>query len=95
MKLLRIVPSSNATKKFDAIFQEDSGKIKKISFGAAGSKTFLETRDEARKAAYLARHRVREDWTKPDNAGSLSRWISWNLPTLTASVADFRRRFNV
>jgi hypothetical protein len=95
MKLIRIVPSSNPDKTYDAIFELDSGKIKKISFGARGAETFLTTRDEARKAAYLARHRVRENWMKPDNAGSLSRWISWNLPTFTASVADFRRRFNV
>jgi hypothetical protein len=36
-----------------------------------------------KKDAYLARHKVNEDWTTPYNAGSLSRWILWNKKTFT------------
>jgi len=25
----------------------------------------------------------------------LSRWILWNLPTKEASIADFKKRFNL
>jgi hypothetical protein len=95
MKLLRVVPSTNPKKKFDAIFEQDTGRTKKVSFGAKGMEDFTTTKDEARKARYLARHRAREDWNKPDSAGALSRWILWNLPTFNASLADYKRRFNL
>lgn len=94
MKLLRIVPSSNPKKKYDAIFEGESGRTKKVSFGAKGMEDYTMHKDMARKERYLARHKAREDWNKPDSAGALSRWILWNQPTFTASVADYKRRFN-
>jgi len=29
------------------------------------------------------------------SAGALSRWILWNKPTIEASKADFKKRFNL
>jgi hypothetical protein len=95
MKLLRVVPSSNPKKKYDAVFEGESGRTKTVSFGAKGMEDFTTHRDEARKERYLARHRPREDWTKADSPGALSRWILWNLPTFTASLADYKRRFKL
>ena len=40
-KLLRIVPSSNKSKKYDAIFMVDD-KEKKVSFGASGYRDYTE-----------------------------------------------------
>lgn len=95
MKLLRIVPSGNPKKKYDAIFENESGRTKKVSFGAKGYEDYTMHKDEARKELYLKRHKAREDWSKPDTAGALSRWILWNLPSFNASVADYKRRFNL
>ncbi len=46
------------------------------------------------KSAYIARHKVRENWNDPMSAGALSRYISWNLPTISASIKDYKKRFN-
>ena len=95
MKLIRVVPSAKAEKKYDAVFQSDNGRNKTISFGAKGYPDFTTSKgkDEERKARYIARHRARENWDKPDTAGALSRWILWNKPTFTESLADYKRRF--
>lgn len=94
MKLLSIKPSTNAGKKYVATFEQDNGRTKTVHFGAAGMTDYTLSRDEERKERYLSRHRSRESWDKPDTAGALSRWILWNKPTLTASIADYRRRFS-
>lgn len=95
MKLIKIIPSAKAEKKYDAVFQTDAGRTKTVSFGAKGMSDYTIHKDPVRKERYLNRHRAREDWNKPDTAGALSRYILWNLPTFTASVADYRKRFNL
>lgn len=94
MKSVIIKNSPNKGKKKVAIFYEDNKKIKTIHFGASGMSDFTKHRDEARKDRYLSRHRSRENWNDPMTAGSLSRFILWNKPTLKASIADYKRRFN-
>ena len=51
--------------------------------------------DEKRKSAYLARHKANENWNDYDTAGSLSRWILWNKTSLTASIANYKSKFNL
>lgn len=93
MKLLSIRPSQRAGKKYDAVFETDAGRTKTVPFGAAGMSDFTINKDEDRKERYIARHRARENWDKPDTAGALSRWILWNKPTLEASIRDYKQRF--
>jgi len=38
----------------------------------------------------MNRHKARENWQNPMSAGSLSRYILWNKPTLRASIADYK-----
>lgn len=94
MKLLHIKPSTNPKKKYMAVFETDAGRSKTVHFGAAGMSDYTKHRDDARKENYLSRHRTTEDWNKPDTAGALSRWILWNKPTIAASIADYKSRFN-
>lgn len=94
MKLLRVVPATQAGKKYTAVFDVD-GDEKRVSFGAAGMSDYTKNKDPERKRLYLARHRARENWDDPMTPGALSRWILWNEPTLEASIRDFRRRFNL
>jgi hypothetical protein len=95
MKLLSVVPSKRSGKKYDAVFESDAGRTKRVSFGAAGMDDFTKTGDEERKRLYLIRHKARENWDKPDTPGALSRWLLWNKPTLEESIRDFRRRFKI
>jgi len=94
MKLLSIKPSDRPTKKYVATFSIDD-KQKVVHFGYKGSQTFLDHGDEKKRLAYVARHKVNENFNDPLSAGSLARWINWNKTTLSASIADFKRRFNL
>ena len=84
--------STNPKKKLMAEF---SNPKKTIHFGSAGMTDFTLSKETDRKKRYLARHRKNENWNDPRTAGALSRWILWNLPTRQASIADFKRRFNL
>jgi len=102
MKLLDIIKSSNPKKKYTAIFCMCKGCSKCspverriVHFGAKGYEDFTTHKDEDCKDAYLARHKTNEDWNDPYTAGALSRWILWNKPTLQASIADYKKRFNL
>lgn len=101
MKLDKIVPSKTEGYKYEAVFIDDE-KEKKVSFGASGYNDFiLYNKEEGkvfanqRKELYLLRHKMKEDWNDPTSRGALSRWILWNLPTLEASIADYKKRFNL
>ena len=97
MKLVSIKPSTNSDKKLMATFS--NGRT--IHFGAKGLKDFTiyskGDKDVAKqkKDAYIARHKVNENWNDSTSAGALSRWILWNLPTQEASIANFKKRFNL
>jgi hypothetical protein len=93
MRLTSVRPSHKKGKKYDAVF-DIKGRQKVVPFGAKGYTDYTRSKDPARKARYLKRHAKREQWSKPDSPGALSRWILWNKPTLKASVADFKRKFN-
>jgi len=102
MKLLSIKPSDRPTKKYVATFCMCDGPTKccdterkKVHFGAKNSSTFLDHGDEKKRLAYVARHQKNEHFNDPLTAGSLSRWINWNKTTLSASIADFKKRFNL
>ena len=91
MKLLDIKPSPLAKKKYRARFSDGSH----TDFGAAGYSDFTKHNDEERKQRYLARHKKNETWSEPSSAGSLSRYVLWNKPTLTASINDYKKKFNL
>lgn len=93
---VEIKPSTQKDKKFMAIFYDDDGKKKKTThFGAKGMSDFTIHKDKQRKERYLDRHRKRENWNSFMTAGSLSRWILWNKPTLKASISDYKKRFKL
>ena len=93
-KLLKITRSKNKDKKLDAIFMQN-GKEKKVSFGQRGASDFTKHKNLDRKNMYLNRHKKRENWNDPITAGSLSRYILWNQPTIKQSTKDFKKRYNL
>ena len=66
---------------------------KKVYFGQASATDFTIHKDEARKQRYINRHKKNENWNDKDSAGAWSRWLLWNLPTITASYQDIKKRF--
>jgi hypothetical protein len=95
MKLKTIRKSHKKEKKWDAVFDKD-GKEKIVPFGQKGYSDYTKHKDKTRKQRYLKRHSgMGEHWQKPDTPGALSKWILWNKPSFNASVADFKKRFNL
>ena len=96
MVSVKITQSTTSGKKLMAIFFDDSGKkIKTTHFGASGMSDYTKNKDEKRKKLYLARHKANENWDDYKSAGSLSRYILWNKTTLSASIADYKTKFNL
>ena len=87
---ITIQKSSRAGKKYMAKVGE-----KTVHFGASGYLDFTTSKDEKRKASYLARHKSTENWTLSgiDTAGFWARWVLWNKPSITASISDINQRF--
>ena len=94
MKVI-IKRSTNRQKKYMAVFYKDGKKIKTTHFGASGMSDYTKHKDTNRKKRYMSRHRKRENWNNYMSAGSLSRYILWNKPTLKASIADYKKKFNL
>jgi len=92
---VEIKPSTSKGKKYMAIFYTGDKKVKTVHFGSAGMSDFTKHGDEERKQRYLDRHRKNENWNDKFSAGSLARWILWNKKTLSASIADYKKRFGL
>ena len=87
---ITIQKSSRAGKKYMAEVNN-----KTVHFGATGYEDFTTSKDEKRKASYLARHKTSEVWALSgiDSAGFWARWLLWNKPSITASIRDINQRF--
>ena len=100
VKLLSIKKSPIKGKKLRASFSTN-GKTKTVDFGASGYGDYIrynkknKTIAENKKRSYIARHKVRENFSNFMSPGSLSRYILWGKPSLKSSIADYKRRFNL
>jgi hypothetical protein len=95
MKLKSLRPANDNIHKYVAVLDLDDGKTKTVRFGAFGMSDFTKNKDEERKQRYLDRHRDRENWNDITTAGAWSRWLLWNKPTITESLADLKSRFGL
>ena len=94
IELVSVEPSKRKDKKLVATFKVDD-VVKKIHFGLKGSFTYAEGADDQTRNAYIARHTIREDWTTPLNAGSLSFHILWNAKSIDKGIRNFKKIFNL
>jgi len=91
-----IKKSTNPKKKLMGVFSSsNSSRTKTVHFGQSGAPDYTKTKDKERKRLYILRHRQRENWNSPTTAGALSRWVLWNKESRSASINDFKRRFNL
>ena len=96
MRLLEVKKSTNPEKKLMAVFQTEKGTKKTTHFGAKGSSTYLDHKDKDKRAAYLARHKVNENWSDPTSAGALSRYILWgNSTSKSENIKTYKNKFNL
>ena len=95
VKLLSIKPSTNKYKKLMATFLLSDKSTRIIHFGDPYYEDYTIHKDDKRKELYLNRHKSREDWKDPLTKGALSRWVLWNKPSLSASIKDFKNKFNL
>ena len=86
-----IKPSSKKDKKYDAII--DCKKT--VSFGLANASEYTHHKDTARKQRYIDRHKDNEDWSKSGikTAGSYSKHILWNKPSIKDSTKDCKTNY--
>ncbi len=91
VKLDKIIRSPNSLKKYRAFFNDGSHS----DFGASGYEDFTQHKDENRKERYRIRHKKDLDTKDPTRSGYLSYYILWNKPSFDASVADYKKRFNM
>ena len=97
LEKIYLYESDKPAKKFYIQFiNPETGRLKKVYFGAAGMSDFTINKDEDRKAKYLKRHRgMGEDYTNIYTPGALAKYILWNKPTISASIKDANERFGV
>ena len=102
MWLLGITKSDKPEKRLKATFckckvkNECKGSNHKVvHFGQKGGSTYIDHKDDEKKENYIARHKVNENWRDATTAGALARFILWNKKTLSASIADFKKRFGL
>lgn len=96
-----ITRSTRRGKKLKAVFFSETEKIKTVHFGGSGCKDFIKysaidpALAKRKRAAYIKRHRVKENWRYPMRAGTLSRYILWEKPTLDRSIKKFAVMFKL
>jgi hypothetical protein len=96
LRLKTIRRSHKKEKKWDAVFVKEDGSEKVVPFGQKGYSDFTKHKDETRRQRYIKRHSgMGENWNDPTTPGALSMHILWNKPTFKASVADFKKRFDL
>lgn len=97
MPKVEVSKSERKGKKYKIVLIYDDGKTKTIHIGQEGADDFTKTGDEDAKKRYITRHKSREDWTSSGitTAGFWAYHLLWNKKTLTASIKDTEKRFNL
>ena len=92
MKLLRVIRSPLATKKWRAEFSDGTH----TDFGAAGYEDYTQHHDPKRRDAYIRRHAKDLATNDPTRAGYLSFYLLWGPSTsLAANLRAYKNRFGL
>jgi len=94
-----LTKSQKPEKRFKVIVEDDfKNKKKTIHFGSGkpkGKGAYIDHNDDKIKDAWIARHKVRENWEDYFTAGFWSKWVLWNKKTLKESLEDLEKRFKI
>lgn len=92
MKLLRVIRSPIATKKWRAEFDDGTH----TDFGDSTMKDYTQHGDVERRKSYRARHRKDLETGDPRRAGYLSYYLLWgDSISLAANIRSYKKRFNM
>lgn len=100
MKLLKIVKSTRADKKWDAVFENpETKRTRKVSFGAVGYEDYTMTRGGVEAREMRERYRERHKGDNLEDAmspGALSWYVLWgNSINMGTNIREYRKHFNV
>lgn len=96
MRLVKIEKSDRPGKKWMAVFEQDTGRMKTTHFGAAGMNDFTLTGDKEARARYRTRHAKDLNTGDPTRAGFLSYHILWgNSKNMDTNITAFKRTFHL
>lgn len=76
--LIKLEPSKNPKKKWNAVFRLEDNKFKTVSFGDPKRDDFLKHNDLKRRELYLKRHERDLRTGDPLRAGFLAYYITWS-----------------
>ena len=88
---VRLTRSPMLSKKYRVRFDNGSH----VDFGARGYSDYTIHKDDDRRALYLKRHRVRENWNDVHTAGFWARWLLWEKKTMKEAKAAMTKRFGI
>lgn len=95
-KLLRVVKSPKAEKKWRAVFQGESGREKNVDFGQKNAEDYLSHKDPERKQRYIDRHKKDLKTGDPTRAGYLSMEILWGPTTsFEENIRRYKAKYNL
>lgn len=79
--------STNPLKKWDVYVPTDSGRLKKVSYGARGMSDYTIHHDKERRERYRNRH-TNDHIDDPYKAGFWSWWHLWGNTTNSKKAFD-------
>ena len=85
-------PSKKRDKKWVAVMPQFGHEH---NFGQKGAGDYTIHKDAKRKDLYIQRHKKNENWNDIHSAGFWSKNLLWNKPTISASIKDVEKRFNL
>lgn len=95
MKLVSILKSPTAGKKWRATFRSLGGREKHTDFGATGYVDYTTGASLEQRNRYRARHGKDLDTDDPTRAGFLSYYLLWASPNFHANLRAYKTRFNL
>ena len=93
IKVIKFKKLTTGAKKFEITFNKN-GKTYTRKFGARGMSDFTIHKDKERRERYITRHKKDLRTNDPMKPGYLSMYILWNKPSVSGSLADYKRRLN-
>jgi hypothetical protein len=88
--------SSNPKKKLMVKYiNPKTNRLNTIHFGAKNYDDYLMTNNDTKKNAYIARHKVLENFDDFYSPSFWSRWVLWNRPNIIDSIKDIEKRYPI
>ena len=96
---VEIMKSKYPNKKFTIIlyYPDDGKKRKTLQIGQAGAEDVTLGASETKKNSYIKRHQAKENHGISGIAtrGFWAKNLLWNKPTITESIKDIEKKFNL